>query len=432
MKKKGILRLCITFCLFLLLVMFSIEVNFKLAESQTTKPPVKLGFDTSVSGVYGGMGKWPSLGIPAWVKMKNRKGGILGHPIELFAYDNGSDPTKAVVNAKKLIYEDGVHVIVGQCSTGMALAFGPACAAGKTAFLSQTGSAVLLVKMAEAGPETYKWVFWMQNPSNDEQIMMALYGFKKVLGIDRLVLLNGEGALGTFFGDLTVKWAPKLGVEVVERVSFPVDAVTFGAQVARVKAHPEAKGIFVWEPALSANLLVTAFRDAGIMYPIVVDKGCTGVEQMKLEKVRKAFKMAPTYVTAAMEVRSTLPKGHPMKARLDEYYEFMKTELRVEATSDFEVNELQALTILEEVFASMLKDQPDIFNKDLATIRSAIRDYIEKIGPVNVGKGIFKATPDDHCGYQWGSGNVIGIYGKDELWHYRPEWNLPESYWPKK
>jgi branched-chain amino acid transport system substrate-binding protein len=430
MKKKGILRLCVALCLFLLLVMCFIEA--KIAISQTTKPPIKLGFDTSVSGVYAGMGKWPSLGIPAWVKMKNRKGGILGHPIELFAYDNGSDPTKAVVNAKKLIYEDGVHVIVGQCSTGLALAFGPACAAGKTAFLSQTGSAVLLIKMAEAGPETYKWVFWLQSPSNDEAIMMTLYGYKKVLGIDKAILLNGEGALGNFLGDLTMKLAPKLGVEIVERVSFPVDAVTFGAQIARVKAHPEAKGIIIWEPALSANLLVTALRDARIMHPVMVDKGCTGVEQMKLEKVRKAFKIAPTYVTGAMEVRPTLPKNHVMRARLDEYYQFMKTELKVEAASDFEVNELEALTILEEVFALLLKEQPNIFYKDAATIRLAVRDYLEKIGPVNVGKGIYKATPDDHCGYKWGTGNVIGLYGKDELWHYCPDWNLPEAYWPKK
>ena len=66
----------------------------------------------------------------------NASGGILGKKIELVFGDTESKPEKGVTAMKKLVLEDKVDVLVGEYSSGVALAIQPFLAGYKIVFLS--------------------------------------------------------------------------------------------------------------------------------------------------------------------------------------------------------------------------------------------------------------------------------------------------------
>jgi hypothetical protein len=250
------------------------------------------------------------------------------------------------------------------------------------------------------------------------QILVKKHGVKKI------AILHGEEAFGRSFKDVMVKLAPRFGIDVVEVLSFPADAVTFGAQISRIKAHPEIEALPVLTMTLAGSLCIAALRDAGIMVPVIGNMALAGTEHMKLEKVRKAYKAAPIYVESSMECADSLPRGHQMKSLLLEWRDFLKKECGLEGNSSVEALGMPVTVGVKDVLTRLLKDQPNIFNKDLATIRSAIRDYFETIKDLNC-QSVFTMSPDNHYGYKWGTGYVVAGYSQDGKWYYVPESYLP-------
>jgi branched-chain amino acid transport system substrate-binding protein len=98
---------------------------------------------------YTGPGAFLGDRMKTTVEMKveqiNKMGGINGRPIKLIIYDAGSEVTKAVMAAKRLIEQDKVDVIVG-CGnmSGLALAIVPIVEKAGIPFMSVSGSALII------------------------------------------------------------------------------------------------------------------------------------------------------------------------------------------------------------------------------------------------------------------------------------------------
>jgi hypothetical protein len=140
--------------------------------------------------------------------------------------------------------------------------------------------------------------------------------------------------------------------------------------------------------------------------------------------VRKAYKTAPIYVESSMECVDSLPRGHQMKSLLLEWRDFLRKECGLEGNSSVEALGMPVTVGVKDVLTRLLKDQPNIFDKDVPTIRSAIRDYFETIKDLNC-QSVFTNSPDNHYGYKWGTGYVVAGYGQDGKWYYVPESYLP-------
>lgn len=89
---------------------------------------VKIGVLMPRTGRYAESGLSTSRGIEMVIKQVNASGGIKslgGGKIELVIADNGSEPTKASLEARRLMSEDKVSFILGPYSTPEAQAFMP-------------------------------------------------------------------------------------------------------------------------------------------------------------------------------------------------------------------------------------------------------------------------------------------------------------------
>jgi branched-chain amino acid transport system substrate-binding protein len=91
--------------------------------SARAEQPVKMGFDDPLTGTYAAPGKNEQIGCEYAIEQINKKGGILGRPVELLVEDSTSgDVGTAVQKARKLIDRDNIDFLLGNVNSAMALA----------------------------------------------------------------------------------------------------------------------------------------------------------------------------------------------------------------------------------------------------------------------------------------------------------------------
>jgi branched-chain amino acid transport system substrate-binding protein len=77
---------------------------------------IKVGFICSCSGPQASLIAGSEKVARAWADNVNASGGINGHPVRLFTYDDGQNPATALQDAKALVDQDHVIAIVGEIS----------------------------------------------------------------------------------------------------------------------------------------------------------------------------------------------------------------------------------------------------------------------------------------------------------------------------
>lgn len=77
--------------------------------------PLKIGIVGTMSGV-GGTQMASTLAVQAWARAVNDRGGLKGHPIEVFVVDDGHDPARFRSALKELVEQRGVIAFVGLLS----------------------------------------------------------------------------------------------------------------------------------------------------------------------------------------------------------------------------------------------------------------------------------------------------------------------------
>jgi len=84
--------------------------------------PVKIGLVDPLTGVYAALAQNEVVGAKYAVEELNKKGGILGRPVELLIEDSANDVGTGVQKARKLIERDQVSFLIGDVNSGIAIA----------------------------------------------------------------------------------------------------------------------------------------------------------------------------------------------------------------------------------------------------------------------------------------------------------------------
>ena len=75
-----------------------------------------------LTGVYAAIAQGEVVGAKFAVEEINKKGGILGRPVELLIEDSANDVGTGVQKTRKLIERDQVSFIIGDVNSGIAIA----------------------------------------------------------------------------------------------------------------------------------------------------------------------------------------------------------------------------------------------------------------------------------------------------------------------
>lgn len=104
--------------------------------------PLKIGLLTDQSGALAIYGPMQERGFR--LGLEYATGGtmeVAGRPIEVIVRDNGSDPEKAVSDARELIEAEGVDLLVGTCSSGATMAVQQVAAENKVILIAEPAAA---------------------------------------------------------------------------------------------------------------------------------------------------------------------------------------------------------------------------------------------------------------------------------------------------
>jgi branched-chain amino acid transport system substrate-binding protein len=81
--------------------------------------PIKIGFGMALTGGLAGNGKAALIAIQMWAEDVNKKGGLLGRPVELVYYDDQTNPATVPGIYTKLLDVDKVDLVVSGYGTNL-------------------------------------------------------------------------------------------------------------------------------------------------------------------------------------------------------------------------------------------------------------------------------------------------------------------------
>ncbi len=122
MRGKGGIKGIITSCLIITFLICGSSVG----AGATEKGPIKIGFIAGLTGNFATFGGGMVKGFQLYLDEINYT--VAGRKIELIVEDESVNPAIAVTKARKLIKNDGVHMIAGVFLQSSGYSVGPVCA----------------------------------------------------------------------------------------------------------------------------------------------------------------------------------------------------------------------------------------------------------------------------------------------------------------
>ena len=404
----------------------------EVPEPEAPAKPIIIGFTADLTGAYAPMGTVQRDTALLLIDEINKNGGIAGHPIEYIIYDTETDPVKGVIATKRLITEDKVHALLGSTSTGITVPVGLTAGEYGIAHIAQSGSPAFFVQIQEAGEEAFRWNFSITVPRFEEYIAVYCIGIR--LSGTKIALVYPETAWGNSMKGAFTQAFPQCGLDIVVEISHPADATTFGPQIAALKANPDIEVVVPIGVEVSSGLFVAAMRDAGIKLPVfLITNATTTPAILELEKIRDAYltEPVPYFFALAPDVWETLPDDDPRKPACAEWNALHEKFYGTKLGSSFEAYAYHSMWFWKDVFGRLLEDQPDILDEDLATIRAAVRDYIEATKNY-AGILVLSYTPEDHGGVLPGAYGMVGKFSYPPPCEYIPDTEATTPPWREK
>jgi len=340
--------------------------------------------DITVGVTLSATGPAASLGIPEKNTVALMPKTIAGQKVNYVVLDDASDTTAATANARKLVTEHKVDIILGSTTTPNSLAMIDVAAEAQTPMISMAASARIIEPM----DAKRHWVF--KTPQNDIMMSLAIAEHMANAGIKTVAFIGfadayGEGWLQEFNKAAGLK---KLNVVAVERYARSDTSVT--AQVLKVTAaNPDA--VLIAGSGTPAALPQITLAERGYKGKVYQTHGVANADFLRVGG--KALE--GTFLPAGpVLVADQLPANHPLKKTAMAYVAAYEAAYGKGSTSTFGAHAWDAGVMLTAAAPLALKKaQPGT-----PAFRAALRDALEGLKEVPGAHGIFNLSANDHLG----------------------------------
>jgi branched-chain amino acid transport system substrate-binding protein len=340
--------------------------------------------DITVGVTVSATGPAASLGIPEKNTIELMPKQIGKHKVNYVVLDDASDTTNAVSNARKLITESKVDVIIGSTTTPNSLAMIDVAAESQTPMISMAASA----RIVEPVDAKKRWVF--KTPQNDIMMAIAIAQHMANNGIKSVAFIGfadayGEGWLQEFQKAAGIK---SLNVVAVERYNRTDTSVT--GQVLKVQAaKPDA--VLIAGSGTPAALPQKSLRERGYTGKIYQTHGVANNDFLRVGGKDVEGTILPA---GPMLVAARLPADHPVRKSALAYVNAYEAKYGKGSVSTFGGHGWDAGLLVERAATEALKKaQPGT-----PAFRAAMRDALEGVKELAGAHGIFNMSAADHNG----------------------------------
>jgi branched-chain amino acid transport system substrate-binding protein len=330
---------------------------------------------------------------------------IGGQKINYIVLDDASDTTKAVANARKLIAEDKVDIILGSTTTPNSLAMIDAVAEAQTPMISMAASA----RIVEPMDDKRKWVF--KTPQNDIMMSLAIATHMANQGVKKVAFIGFADAYGEgWFAEFS-KAAALKRIEVVASERYARTDTSVTGQVLKLQAvNPDA--VLIAGSGTPAALPQKTLKERGYAGKIYQTHGVANNDFLRVG----GKDLEGTFLPAGpVLVASQLPEHHPVRKSALAYVQKYEAAHGAGSTSTFGAHAWDAGVMMTAAIpAALKKAQPGT-----PAFRAALREALEGLKEVAGAHGIFNTTPQDHLGLDQRARVMVKI--ENGTWKYQAQ-----------
>jgi len=355
---------------------------------------ITIGVSVPLTGPASGLGIPMSNGVKMWPAT------IGGEKVKVVILDDATDPTKGVQNARRLISEDKVDVLVGSGATPVAIAMADVAAESKTVQLA--------LSPVGLPPGKDAWTFRM--PQSNGVMANAMVSHMVKQGVKTVGFLGYTDAYGEQWLQALTPLLEKSGIKLVGTERFARADTSVTAQALKlVSANPDAM------------VIVASGSGAAMPQLGLVERGYKGkFYQTHAAATKDLMRVGGkategTFVTAGpVVVAEQLPDSHPSKALGVKFNTAYEGQYGAGLRNQFAAHSYDVALILEKVVPEALKKG----KPGTPEFRAAIKDALETTPALAVTHGVLDFTPADHWGFRPDTGVVMKVVNGE--WKLEP------------
>ncbi|OUL98920.1 ABC transporter substrate-binding protein [Variovorax sp. JS1663] len=345
------------------------------AAAQATAADLKIGFISSLSGPVSALGIPYEKGIRAAIAEHPQ---LAGRKVELIVLDDASDPTTAGRNARKLVVEDKVDVLIGSSGVPNAMAIAAVARETNTPLISPTPVTI-------PGPEGA----WTVTVSQPFPLMVAgVVERMKTSGVKTVAFIGFSDALGDLAYDSLVKSAEPAGIKVVANERYArTDSSVAGQVLKIISARPDA--VFAGNSGTPGALPYLGLAERGYKGRIYGTHGLINADFVRVGGASIEGLQVPS---GPVLVADQLPADNPIKKVSMNFRGAYQKVHGAVPTDAFSSYTYDAYLLLADA-ASRTKGEPGT-----PAYRTALRDAIVSTKELVGTHGVYNFKPDNRYG----------------------------------
>ena len=351
--------------------------------------PIKIGSVLSVTGPAAFLGDPELKTLQLYVDDLNKKGGVLGRPLQLVHYDDGSDANKANGFTKRLIEDDKVDVLVGGTTTGATMSSVPLAEKAGIPFISLAGAVVIIEPVK-------KWVF--KTPHTDRMAAEKVFEDMKKRGLTKVALLSETSGFGASGKKETEGVAAKYGITLVANETYGPKDTDMSPQLTKIKTTPGVQAVFVFGLGQGPAIVTKNYKQLGITLPLYQSHGVASDEFLKLAGPAAEGVRLPS---PAQLIPEKLPANDPQKPIVTAYDKAYKAAYKTDV-STFGGYAYDGLMLAV-----------DAIKRAGSTDKAKVRDALEATKGFVATSGTFNMSPTDHMGLDLSAFRLLEVKGGD-------------------
>jgi len=351
---------------------------------------IKVGIVVSASGPGSALGQPQMRTIAALPKE------IGGEKVVYVALDDESDPTKGAQNARRLVIQDGVDILVGSSLTPVTMTMLDVALESRTPIISLAAATAIVRPVDERRRFAFKVV------PNDDLMAAAILKHIAKTGVKTLGYIGVSDGYGEGYYKEVSRLAPTLGLTVTTHEVYARADTSVTGQALKVMAtNPEA--VFIASAGTPAVLPQEALRERGYAGKIFQTHGVATEEFIKLGGAQVE---GAVFSGEAFTIAEDLP--HNDLLRVCDEFASSYEKVNGQKPNIFAAHLWDAIALLKRAAPNALKAA----KPGTPEFRLALRDELERGKDVYLNNGLSTMSPTDHNGYDERSAFLIKVDGE--------------------
>ncbi len=349
--------------------------------------------EVTVGVTLGATGPGASLGVHYKNAFQLMPRTLGGQPVKYIILEDGSDATNAGKNARKLITEDKVDVVMGSNGVPSSLQISQVATETQTPYLCLTPISVK--------PDAHKWTFSVPQPT--ELMMGAVAEHIKASGIKTVGFIGFSDGWGDLMYRATEFHAAAFGYKVVTNERYARADTSVTGQVLKImSANPDA--VVVGGSGTGGALPHLALVERGYKGRIYHNHGTVNAEFIKVGGKNVEGAIAPT---GPLIVPEELPANHATKAVSLDFTKRYEAAFGAGSRNAFAGYTNDAVALLGAAIPEAMKKA----KPGTPEFRAALRDALENVKGVVGTHGVYSPTAANHNGLDERARVLVSVQG---------------------